>query len=155
MSNYDPAHPVEFTATSDFDDIAEVINVSSIGADGSVTIRVEGKLPGKTTLTLAIPSIGVSIQVPVSVDTEEPVTYLLTVASGIGGGEFEAGAVVTIVANAAPSGKVFDKWTATAGTLANATSATTTFTMPASAATVTATYKDAPVNTYALMYRIM
>jgi hypothetical protein len=71
-------------------------------------------------------------------------TYTLTVNSGTGGGNFAAGASVTITANAAPSGKVFDKWTATAGTLANANSATTTFTMPAGPATVTATYKDAP-----------
>ena len=70
-------------------------------------------------------------------------TYLLTVVSGSGGGNFAANATVTITADAAPNGKVFDKWTATAGTLANANSATTTFTMPAGAATVTATYKDA------------
>ena len=75
----------------------------------------------------------------------EPLTtYTLTVVSGTGGGIYAAGAAVPITANAAPSGKVFDKWTATAGALANANSATTTFTMPAGAATVTATYKDAP-----------
>ncbi|MDR3313807.1 MAG: hypothetical protein LBS96_05045 [Oscillospiraceae bacterium] len=55
------------------------------------------------------------------------------------------GAVVSIVANAPPSGKVFDKWMTTSGTVADASSASTTFTMPAGAATVTATYKDAPV----------
>jgi hypothetical protein len=77
-------------------------------------------------------------------------TYALTVTSGTGSGNYAAGAVVTITANAAPSGKVFDRWTAPTGTIANATSATTTFTMPASTATVTANYKDAPVTTYAL-----
>ena len=69
---------------------------------------------------------------------------LATVIGGSGGGNYAAGASATITANAAPNGKVFDKWTATAGTLANASNATTTFTMPAGVATVTASYKDAP-----------
>jgi len=73
-----------------------------------------------------------------------PATYSLTVVNGAGSGSYAAEAQVTITANAAPSGKVFDKWTASAGALASATSATTTFTMPAGAATVTASYKDAP-----------
>ena len=69
--------------------------------------------------------------------------YTLTVTGGTGGGEYEAGAQVTITLDPAkiPSGKVFDKWTATAGTLADANSAATTFTMPAGAATISATYK--------------
>jgi len=75
---------------------------------------------------------------------EASTTFVLTVVSGSGSGSYAAGAGVTITANAAPSGKVFDKWTATAGGFANANSASTTFTMPAGAATVTATYKDAP-----------
>ena len=53
---------------------------------------------------------------------------------------------VTLTAGAAPSGKVFDKWEVVSGgiTLADANSATTTFTMPASAVSVKATYKNAP-----------
>ena len=56
------------------------------------------------------------------------------------------GTAVTLTANAAPSGKVFDKWEVVSGgiTLADANSATTTFTMPASAVSVKATYKNAP-----------
>jgi len=69
-------------------------------------------------------------------------TYALTVSEGTGGGNYAAGANVTITANDAPTGKVFDKWTKTAGTLVNENSKTTTFIMPASSATVTATYKD-------------
>lgn len=50
---------------------------------------------------------------------------------------------VTLTANAAPSGQVFDKWEVVSGdiTLKNASSATTTFTMPAKAVSVRATYK--------------
>ena len=79
-----------------------------------------------------------------------PNTYVLSVVSGSGSGNYAAGAVVNITASAAPSGKVFDKWTTTStGAIANPTSASTTFTMPAGAATVTATYKAAvnPVKT--------
>jgi len=62
-----------------------------------------------------------------------------------------AGDTVTITANEPAPGKVFDKWTTTDGVaFANANSATTTFVMPAKAVTVTATYKDAPVTTYAV-----
>jgi hypothetical protein len=69
-------------------------------------------------------------------------TYTLTVNNGTGGGSYAATTVVPITANAPPSGQVFDKWTVTGGgSFANANSATTTFTMPANAATVTATYK--------------
>ena len=55
------------------------------------------------------------------------------------------GATVKITANAAPAGKVFDKWQVVKGgvTLADATKATTTFVMGDQDVEVTATYKDA------------
>ena len=72
----------------------------------------------------------------------DPDTYTLSVKSGAGAGSYSAGAEVTIKANKAPTGKVFDKWTGgDGGSFANANSATTTFTMPAKATTVTATYR--------------
>ena len=54
--------------------------------------------------------------------------------------------VVTVTADAPETGKVFDKWVVLEGnvTPADATKATTTFTMPASAVKIEATYKDAP-----------
>ena len=79
--------------------------------------------------------------------------YSITVTDGkatIGAGseisKAAEGTAVTLTANAAPSGKVFDKWEVVSGgiTLADANSATTTFTMPASAVSVKATYKNAP-----------
>ena len=63
-----------------------------------------------------------------------------------GGGTKQYQASVTITATPA-TGYHFVKWTASAGTLANSTSATTTFTVPASNATVTATFAK---NTYTL-----
>ena len=59
--------------------------------------------------------------------------------------KIEQNTVVTVTADAPATGKVFDKWVVLDGgvTLADATSATTTFTMPASAVKIEATYKDA------------
>jgi len=75
--------------------------------------------------------------------TKAPATYTLTVTNGTGSGSYAAGTSVTITANAAPSGQVFDKWTGgNGGIFANVNNASTTFTMPANSATVTATYKS-------------
>ena len=54
--------------------------------------------------------------------------------------------VVTVTADTPETGKVFDKWVVLEGNvaLADATKATTTFTMPAGAVKLEATYKDAP-----------
>lgn len=54
--------------------------------------------------------------------------------------------VVTVTADAPEAGKVFDKWVVLEGnvTLADATKATTTFTMPGNDVKLEATYKDAP-----------
>lgn len=85
--------------------------------------------------------------------TYKAVEYNITVTDGKAtvdaGSEISKaaqGTIVTLTANVAPSGKVFDKWEVVSGgiTLADVNSATTTFTMPASAVSVKATYKDAP-----------
>ncbi len=54
--------------------------------------------------------------------------------------------LVTVTADVPETGKVFDKWVVLEGgvTPADATKATTTFTMPAGAVKLEATYKDAP-----------
>ena len=80
-------------------------------------------------------------------DTSSPEKYTLTVENGTGGSSYSAGDTVTITANTAPAGKVFDKWTSDNSDVkfASATSASTIFTMPAANVTVTATYKDISV----------
>jgi LPXTG-motif cell wall-anchored protein len=90
--------------------------------------------------------------------TYKAIEYTITITDGkatIGAGtpitKATMGTTVILTANAAPSGKVFDKWEVVSGgiTLADANSATTTFTMPASAVSVKATYKNAPhMHTY-------
>ena len=101
------------------------------------------------TTTFVMPAKAVTVTATYK---DAPVTtYAVTVNSGTGGGNYAAGATVNITANAPATGKVFDKWTTSDGvTFANENTATTTFVMPAKAVTVTATYKDAPVTTYAV-----
>ena len=69
-----------------------------------------------------------------------------TVAAGTTITRAMEGIEVTVTADAPETGKVFDKWVVKAGgvTLANETSATTTFTMPGNDVKIEATYKDAP-----------
>ena len=69
-----------------------------------------------------------------------------TVAAGTPITRAMEGVEVTVTADAPETGKVFDKWVVLEGnvTLADDTKATTTFTMPASAVKLEATYKDAP-----------
>jgi len=77
-------------------------------------------------------------------------TYALTVSGGTGAGSFEMGKSVAISATV-PSGKEFVKWSSTpTGIVADTTKLSTTVTMPGSAATVTAVFKDAVVPTFAV-----
>ena len=80
-------------------------------------------------------------------------TYALTVNSGSGSGNYAANATVTITANAAPLGRMFDKWTTSDGvSFVNANASTTTFTMPSKNVSVTATYKDAAKKIFSTKY---
>ncbi len=72
-----------------------------------------------------------------------PDTYFtLTVVNGSGGGFYLTNSTVSISANAAPTGEVFDDWTG--ATVASPFAATTSLVMPASNVTVTAVYGSAP-----------
>lgn len=84
--------------------------------------------------------------------TPTPTTYTITVdggkarnSAGTDVTSAAQGDTITIVANAPESGKAFDKWTTltTGVTFAIENATTTTFTMPASAVSVAATYATA------------
>ena len=112
---------------------------ASVLVNGTSDFKV---IPGGETLTVRI-RCGVEYDVIALTFVQK--TYTLTVESGTGGGDFAEGTEVTLTADAAPSGRVFDKWTSdNGGTFVNANSASTTFTMPANDVTVTATYKNRP-----------
>ena len=115
---------------------------------GGVTLANETS----ATTTFIMPANDVTIEAEFA---ENPVeAYTLTVIKGtasVAAGtpitdKIEQNTVVTVTADAPETGKVFDKWVVLEGnvTLTDATSATTTFTMPASAVKIEATYKDAP-----------
>ena len=71
-----------------------------------------------------------------------PVLYALTVNNGTKSGNYAEGTKISIVADTPAYKKVFDQWTGDTAAVTEVTSSTSIFTMPASAATVTATYKD-------------
>ena len=78
---------------------------------------------------------------PILVTTNECRQYVLSVINGNGSGNFNSGTTVTISANAAPSGQIFDKWVGS-DAITNATIAITSLLMPESDVEVSATYKD-------------
>lgn len=68
--------------------------------------------------------------------------YRLTVVNGSGDGIYPEGTKVSVKADDAPKGKVFDKWiTDQGGTFDQATAAETIFTMPGNDVVVTALYR--------------
>ena len=73
-----------------------------------------------------------------SINVTNPPTYTLSVSGGSGSGTYVAGMVVPIVAGTAPAGQAFLQWTG--AVVANATSPSTTVTIPAANTAVTAVF---------------
>jgi uncharacterized repeat protein (TIGR02543 family) len=81
------------------------------------------------------------------IELKAPLTYTLTITASTDGtittgssGNYAAGTIIDITVKPA-SGYSFNKWTSTGGgTFANANNASTTYTMPANPATITATF---------------
>ena len=127
MANYNYTEDTPIDVTSDVD-----LSGFDSSTAGEVTVTVsytEGDVTKTATFT-------VTIIVP---------TYTVTVNNGTGGGSYAEGASVKITANAAPEGQQFNKWTGADGLTfidGSATTATATFTMPAEAVTLTATYSE-------------
>ncbi len=110
-------------------------------SDGRLTIK-----PGNGSSNAKICYIDINI-----LDGPPPVQYTLNVGNGSGDGNFTAGTVVNISAEAAPSGSEFDRWTGDVANVANVNNPNTTVTMPSSNITVTATYRDVTVPTFTLI----
>jgi len=98
--------------------------------------------------TLTMPAS--SVQVRATYKTAPTERFPLTVTSGTGTGAYPAGRVVNLSADPAPEDWMFDAWTGQTSGLANVNNPNTTVTMPASAVTVRATYRERPVETFAL-----
>jgi hypothetical protein len=114
--------------------------------DDFTGIEITGLAPGNYEVRVkATSSDFASETVPVFISagvTPAPQAYTVMVTDGSGSGNYAENATVTITANAAANGQVFDKWTSDDVTFADPNSATTSFAMPAKSVTVTATYKD-------------
>ncbi|GBU20458.1 hypothetical protein R80B4_00336 [Fibrobacteres bacterium R8-0-B4] len=93
-------------------------------------------------------STSASVTVPMNSDMSLTANfqrvYAVTVSSAgsgaTGGGNYAPGATVSINAGTPPSGQVFKNWMAAGVTLTNPNSASTSFTMPSNAVTVTAVF---------------
>ena len=151
-------HTVRFNANGGGGTMADVTGIS-----GSYTLPAcgftepEGK-QFKGWSTSADGSVISGTTYEVSLDTTfyaiwESKEYSIIVTDGkatIGAGseisKATQGTTITLTANAAPDGKVFDKWVVESGSAAleDANSETTTFIMPDSEVSVKATYKNAP-----------
>jgi hypothetical protein len=131
----------------------EVVITANTPANGKVFDQwtsVDGSFVDATGASTVFTMPATAVTVTATYKDAPASVYTLTVISGSGSGNYTAGTEVAITANTPAGGKVFDQWTSTEGSFASAISASTTFTMPAAAATVTATYKDAPASVYTL-----
>ncbi len=131
--------------------------VANIQANAPAAGKIFDKWTGDVTHVANVNSASTTLTMPtsnVSVTATykdlPPAKFALTVNNGSGSGEYEAGTVVNIQADAPAEGKLFDKWTGDVTHVADATSASTTLTMPAANVAVTATYKDLPPAKFAL-----
>ena len=82
-------------------------------------------------------------------------TYSINVYYGSADASYASpGTTVTLTANAAPAGKVFDGWVVISGgvTLADASAGMTTFSMPCENVEITATFRDAGVTAYTVTF---
>lgn len=113
-----------------------------ITVTGTGEIQIKSVRPQTATINQVEASITLNA---VTRPTPPPTKYLVTINGGTGGGEYAEGVAITITA-AVPDGQRFTCWTVNEGgvTLANASSTTTTFTMPAQAVTITANFENIP-----------
>lgn len=145
------------SVNSDTTATSSTVTIPAGLAVGTYSLYVFAEDVNTGNLTDYATALGTAISINVNA---APSTYAVTVNNGTGDGNYEENATVTITADAAPSGKVFDKWVVKSGkvTLASAISTTTTFTMPASAVEITATYKDKTTEpttkTYTITYQL-
>ena len=105
--------------------------------DSSVTAKINGSDPDY----LALESNG-SYEAELFF-TLPAVEYDITVTNGTASAsKAVAGTAITLKADSAPAGKMFDKWVADGVALADATKAEISFVMPENDVTLQATYKD-------------
>jgi len=147
-------------STSDYDAIGEVsrswvdgygeeceIDVTTLVADiYSVACNYGFAIKGSTTLSMRTSEHETtdnhpSLEITYSYGLPTP-TYILTLNSGSGDGEYEVGEQVIVTADTPPSGKEFNMWIGDVEGLDDEFVSPATLTMPGHDAELTATYRD-------------
>lgn len=110
--------------------------------DGTIRFADSRSEPGLQTADLAVYLHRRSDDVAQCTPRSQPPSVTVVNGTVAGGGvEFVAGAEVTVTADAPELGLVFDRWTGAGLTLTGSEGASLTFTMPAQAVSLTATYQ--------------
>jgi len=137
-------------ATGSFDD-AIVLDEATTDESGVFTVSLPEEMEIGDGYKLRVITTNypmISDEISISIEDNTPVTYLVTVSSegtdATGTGYYEEGETVTIFAGTPPNGKQFTEWIVEPQSveLDDTQSATTTFSMPAEAVTVTAKFDN-------------
>ncbi|MEQ2455772.1 discoidin domain-containing protein [Flavonifractor hominis] len=118
---------------------------TTISDDGLLTVAEDETAETLTVTATSVANEEISGTATVTVTAAPVETYTLTVNGGTGSGEYEAGAQITVTADAPEAGMQFVNWTAEGVELEDDTATTLTITMPANAVTLTANYEAIPV----------
>ena len=137
--------PYTFSATG----LPDGITISTAGViSGTPTTAASASTATVTVTDSASPASTAIMEIAVgaiSSAASDETGYEVSVTGGSGSGTYTQGTSVTINADDAPSGKVFDKWTGTTDglvfTSGSLNSSTATFTMPGNQVNLTATYR--------------
>jgi hypothetical protein len=120
--------------------------VVAVSADAAPSGKVFDRWTGDTAGVADVNDASTTVTMPAAdaeiTATYTDILYTLTVNSGTGDGQHPAGTVVAISADAPAFGKAFKEWAGDTGGVADVTAASTTITMPADNAEVTATYRQ-------------
>jgi len=120
--------------------------IADIDADAAPSGQIFDEWVGDTEGIASVTTADTTLTMPyadaeiTATYTDTGATYTLTVNSGSGDGDYSASTEVDITADAAASGKFFDRWVGDTTGIADINDPSTTLTMPAADAEITAVY---------------
>ncbi len=133
------------TGDGEYEENEEVVITSDAAPSGMRFKEWTGDVAGLVDITLEqailiMPNI--DITVTATFEDIPALTYILVVDNGTGDGEYTEGTIVEIVADEAPTGKLFKEWIGDIEKIVDVTQEQTVIEMPSKDIIVTATYKD-------------
>jgi len=121
----------------------QVVNISADAPPPGQLFDVwTGNTTGIASTTTASTTITIQAADATITATYSLNSYTLDVVNGTGDGTYSASQVVNINADTAPTGQTFDVWTGDTTGITDTSAASTSITMPAADATITATYEN-------------